>query len=98
MCLISNSAQNTTSDASSDVPTDTTTLTEAELIEQRRKRREAIKARHKVQGSQTAPLLVQVLDPSKTTTPTGSRSDTPDTPSEAVGMFTYDFEEVVANM
>lgn len=72
-------------DASNDDPTKSVPLTEAELIEQRRKRREAIKAKHKGQGSQDTPLLVQVLDPGKSALQVGVSPDTPSSPSEGVG-------------
>lgn len=47
------------------------TLTEAELIEQRRKRREAIKARHNT----SVPLLVQALEHTQTSAPSTPHHD-----------------------
>ena len=59
-------------------------LSEAELIEQRRKRREAIKAKHK---NQETPLLVQVLDHNNAVTAVESQPDSPASTSHAIGMF-----------
>ncbi|KAK3050862.1 U4/U6 small nuclear ribonucleoprotein prp4 [Extremus antarcticus] len=53
-------------------------LSEAELIEQRRKRREAIKARHKT----SAPLLVQALEQNLPSAPSTPQHDTSGGPSE----------------
>ena len=53
-------------------------LSEADLIEQRRKRREAIKARHKT----TQPLLVQALEHSGLSAPTTPLHDSSGVPSE----------------
>ena len=60
-------------------------LSEVELIEQRRKRREAIKAKHRSQNS----LLIQVLDPSKSAAPVDSDPNSPGTLSvtDSVGEF-----------
>lgn len=52
------------SGSSSDAAKEIEQMSEAELIDQRRKRREAIKAKHRSQNS----LLVQVLDPSASAT------------------------------
>ena len=57
-----------------DVSMDAEPLDEAALIEQRRKRREAIKAKHRDKGT---PLLVQALSLNASTTPTVSQPDTP---------------------
>ena len=85
--LSSASVQNSASDVSNDASTAATPLTEAEMIEQRRKRREAIKAKHMTPSNQATPLLVQVLDPSKTVTPAETQPATPGSPSQGVGMF-----------
>lgn len=97
-CSYSAAAQSASDVSTSDVPNaDTTPLTEAELIEQRRKRREAIKAKHKGQGSQSTPLLVQVLDPSKSAATPDVQSDAPESPSEGVGMELCGTKQVAAN-
>ena len=55
---------------------------EATLIEQRRKRRDAIMAKHKAQSN---PLLVQALTTSNLTTPSDSLPETPSSASPAIG-------------
>ena len=66
-----------------DVPMeDAEPLDEAALIEQRRKRREAIKAKHRTQPT---PLLVQALTLNAPNTPTTSQPDTPSSLSQDLG-------------
>ena len=77
--------QSTADAAPSSSALDTAPLSEAELIEQRRKRREAIKARHKGQTSEPSSLLVQVLDPSKAIHSAEGQADAPNSPSQGVG-------------
>ena len=55
---------------------------EAALIEQRRKKREAIKAKHR---SQETPLLVQALNANNTSTSGEAQPDTPGTAAQAIG-------------
>ena len=56
-------------------------LSEAELIEQRRRRREAIKAKHRGQSS----LLVQVLDPGGPALSADSTPSTPGSYTDSIG-------------
>ena len=58
-------------------------LSEAELIEQRRRRREAIKAKHRGQSS----LLVQVLDPSGPAVSADSTPSTPGSYTDSIGKY-----------
>ena len=55
---------------------------EATLIEKRRKRREAIMAKHKASNN---PLLIQALTASNNATPSESSPATPDSASPAIG-------------
>ena len=78
-CIHSSSAVNQDAQAPA---AGTEPVDEATLIEQRRKRREAIMAKHKGQAN---PLLVQALTPSNATTPTDSLPNTPGSASQALG-------------
>ena len=69
-----------------DTPMDSEPLDEAALIEQRRKKREAIKAKHRSQGT---PLLVQALNMNNTSTAGQPQPDTPGSATQAIGKPEY---------
>lgn len=79
---LSSSKEAVSNTSTNEASMDSGPLDEAALIEQRRKRREAIKAKHRGQGT---PLLVQALNASNVTTPGESRPETPGSASRAIG-------------
>ena len=81
-CVRSDARSGGTNPPNSDSHTKSGPLDEAALIEQRRQRREAIKAKHRGQGT---PLLVQALDSSKASAAQEPQPETPGLATQAIG-------------